>query len=281
MRRFVSSIFLLAGAVFTAQGQWASYPLANLPRTPDGKPNLSAPAPRTSDGKPDLSGTWQARATPYDQLKRLLGGATEALAVPGDDPHSFSKYFLDALWDEKAPEVARPQTLALLGRRLQSGLVDSPANRCVPLGVVQSELTPLPYKIVQTPTLVAMLFEVETTFRQIYLDARKPAADPQPSWMGYSVGKWDGDTLVVESSGFNDQTWLDAIGHGHSEDLHLTERIHRRDVGHLDISITIDDPKMYLKPWTIQVTNDLVTGTDVFEYVCNENEKDVAHMTKR
>lgn len=281
MRRFVSTTVLLAGAAFACYGQWASYPLSNIPRTADGKPNLSAPAPRLASGKPDLSGTWQAEATPYNQLKRLLGNASEALAVPGDDPHTFSKYFLDVLWDEKAPEVARPQTLALLGKRLQSGLLDSPANRCLPLGISQSELTPLPYKIVQTPSLMLMVFEAETTFRQIFLDGRKPAADPNPSYMGYSTGNWDGDTLVVDSIGFNDRTWLDAIGHGHSEDLHLTERLRRRDAGHLDISITFDDPKMYLKPWTISFTNELITDSDVFEYVCNENEKDVVHMTKR
>lgn len=280
MRRFICTTLLLAGAAFTVCGQWASYPLSNVPRTAAGKLNLSAPAPRTPDGKPDLSGTWMVQATPYDQLKRLLGNA-DALAVPGDDPHMLAKYFLDVLWDEKEPEVARPQTLALLGKRLQSGLLDSPANRCLPLGISQSELTPLPYKIVQTPSLVVMVFEAGITFRQIFMDGRKPAADPNPSYMGYSVGKWDGDTLVIDSTGFNDRTWLDAMGHGHSEDLHLTERIRRPDAGHLNISITFDDPKMYLKPWTIQFSNDLLTDSDVFEYVCNENEKDVVHMTKR
>jgi hypothetical protein len=128
--------------------------------------------------------------------------------------------------------------------------------------------------------VTAILYEVDNMFRQVYTDGRKLPVDPQPAWLGYSVGKWEGDTLVVDSSGFNDRSWLDAYGHPHSEALRIQERFHRRDFGHMDLQLTIDDPKMYTRPFAIKVTEVLLPDTDILEYVC-ENETDRAHLPRK
>jgi hypothetical protein len=126
--------------------------------------------------------------------------------------------------------------------------------------------------------VIALLYEQYTRFRQIFIDGRKPPNDPQPSWLGYSVGKWDGDSLVVDTAGFNDRTWLDAFGHPHSEAMRVTERFQRRDFGHMDVQITVDDSKMYTRPFTIKINQRLLPDTDLIESVCLENEKDRAHI---
>ena len=141
-----------------------------------------------------------------------------------------------------------------------------------------ADLLPEPFKIIQTPGEILMLYEVETIFRQIFTDGRKHPTDPSPAWLGYSVGKWDGDTLVVDTMGFNDLSWLDARGHGHSEDMRVEERFHRRDFGHMEVTVTITDPKTFTKPVTINFVEQLLPDTDVFEHICSENEKDAAHQ---
>ena len=144
-----------------------------------------------------------------------------------------------------------------------------------------AETAPGPYKIVQTPALVVMLYERETVFRQIHTDGRKLPSDPQPAWFGYSVGHWDGDTLVVDTAGFNDRGWLDARGHTHSDLLHLTERFHRVDFGHMAIQIMVDDPKTYARSFTVMVNQELLPGSDLIEYFCSENERDLRHFANR
>jgi len=139
------------------------------------------------------------------------------------------------------------------------------------------EMSPAPYKIIQTHGMTAMLYERDTTFRQVYTDGRKLPVDPQPTWLGYSVGKWDGDSLVVETVGFNDRSWLDVRGHTHSDALHLTERFHRLDFGHMEVQLTIDDPKTLSRPFTIKLKQRLQPDTDLLEDFCNENEKDLIH----
>ena len=140
------------------------------------------------------------------------------------------------------------------------------------------EIAPAPYKILQTPRMIAMLYERDTTFRQVYTDGRKLPEDPQPTWLGYSVGKWDGDSLVVDTTGFNDRGWLDARGHTHSEALHITERFHRLDFGHMEVQMTIDDPQTYHRPFTIKLKQHLLPDTDVLEAFCAENERDLPHI---
>jgi hypothetical protein len=272
---------LFTGAVVSAHAQWLNYPSPGTPRTRDGKPNLSAKTPRASNGKPDLSGVWQTELSPPGEIDRLFGNELKAFVVPGDDPTTFSKYFLNILADFKPEQAPIRPAAAELARKNAASARDNPSSKCLPQGIVRADvLSYNPFKIIQTPGVTAILYEVDNMFRQVYTDGRKLPADPQPAWLGYSVGKWEGDTLVVDSVGFNDRSWLDAFGHPHSEDLRIQERFHRRDFGHMDLQLTIDDPKMYTRPFTINVTEVLIPDSDILEYVC-ENETDQAHLPGR
>ena len=273
---------LLALLSISAQAQWVNYPAPGTPRTADGKPNLFAKAPRASNGKPDLSGVWQTEYAPPGENQRLFGNFVN-FAVPGDDPGTFSKYVMNILADFKPEESPmRPEAAELLRKnaeKTRNG--ETPSARCLPHGLPRTDLfNYAPFKMIQTPGVIAVLYEADNTYRQIYTDGRKLPVDPQPAWGGYSVGKWEGDTLVVDAAGFNDKNWLDIAGHPHSEDMHIQERFHRRDFGHMDLSVSIDDPKMYTRSFTVKVTEVLVPDGDVLEMVCNENEKDRTHLEK-
>jgi len=266
----------LAALPALAPAQWLNQPTPGIPRTPDGKPNLAARAPRAADGKPDLSGLWQTEAAPPDLLERLIPGSTN-----GSGEDAPSQYFLNIMVDFKPDEAPlRPDAAALFRQRAKTFTKDSPVSHCLPEGMPMVEIAPAPYKIVQTPGLTVMIYERDTTFRQVYTDGRKLPVDPQPTWLGYSVGKWDGDSLVVDSSGFNDRGWLDARGHTHSEALHLTERFHRLDFGHMEVQMTIDDPKTYTRPFTIKLKQRLLPDTDLLESFCAENERDAPHIVE-
>lgn len=264
----------------SAPAQWLHHPTPGTPRRRDGSPNLAAKAPRASNGKPDLSGAWQAEYTPPGENERLFGNTLGDFVVPGDDPRTFSKYFLNILADFKPDEAPlRPEAAAMFRKR---GNRESPSTRCTPQGIPRGELgNYLPFKIIQTPTVIAVLYEESNTYRQIYTDGRPLPVDPQPTWMGYSIGRWEGDTLVVDAAGFNDRGWLDASGHPQSEDLRIRERFHRRDFGHMDLELTIDDPKTYTRAFTVKATEVLLPDSDVLEYVCTENEKDRDHLAKQ
>ena len=261
-----------------AQAQWLNYPTPGTPRTRDGKPNLTARAPRAPDGRPDLSGVWRVEATPLEEQKRLFGNDIEALSVPGMERDKVSKYAFNILLDFKPEEaLMRPEAAALLRQHLASPDM-RPSTHCLPAGVPLATLFAEVHKIIQTPGLTVILLELDSAYRQIYTDGRKLPANPERLWLGYSVGKWEGDTLVVETAGFNDKSWLDGMGHPHSEAMKVWERYRRRDFGHLDVEITIEDPKMYTKPFTIKVTHLLEADSDILEYFCAENEKDRLHM---
>jgi hypothetical protein len=274
MRRTGRLILGVAAVVACSHAQWVKYPTPGIPRTPDGKPNLTAPAPRASDGKPDLSGVWQVEPTPWPEMKPLVGNLND-LFVPGDDLMEFSKYAINILADFK-PDQAPMRPEATAAFRQPRG-----TNACLPQGLPFVYLPPAPAKWIQTPGLIAIALEGAANLRQIYMDGRKLPADPQPSWAGYSVGRWESDTLVVDTVGFNDKTRLDAMGHPHSEALREIERYHRRDFGHMDVQVTIDDPKMYTRPFTIKYTKLLLPDTDILEYVCEENEKDAQHLGRQ
>jgi len=245
---------IFTGALVCAHAQWLNYPTPGTPRTRDGKPNLSAKAPGASNGKPDLSGVWQTELSPPGEIEGLFGDVFK-YAVPGDDPRTFSKYFLNILADFKPDQAPIKPETAELARKNAENARANPSAQCLPQGIVRDDLLSYnPFKIIQTPGVIAILYEVDNMFRQVYTDGRKLPVDPQPAWVGYSVGKWDGDTLVVDSAGFNDRSWLDAFGHPHSEALRIQERFHRRDFGHMDLQLTIDDPKMYTRSFTIRVT---------------------------
>lgn len=235
--------------------QWVNYPSLGIPRGADGKPDLAAPAPRTPDGKPDLSGVWQAEG---------------------------QEFFFDLAAGLKPGEVVmQPWASALEKERVAKEHGEDPLARCLPHGVPRINTNGLfPFKIIQTPGLVVILYEQLNLFRQIFLDGRKLVNNPNPTWLGYSTGHWDGDTLVIETSGFNDKTWLDTMqGHPASDALHVIERLRRPNFGTLDVVATIDDPKAYTKPWTTRVQKmDLQLDTDIMEFICGENEKDAAHI---
>jgi hypothetical protein len=272
---------LLAATLLCANAQWLNYPTSGTPRTRDGKPNVAAKAPRAPNGKPDLSGVWHIEFAPAGEIERLFGPDTKTYAVPGDDPTTFSKYSFNILADFKPEETPmRPETAALLrARQRPAGGNDA---GCLPLGLPRADLFNFaPFKMIQAPGEIAVLYEAGDSYRQIFTDGRKLPADLQPAWMGYSVGRWDGDTLVVDAAGFTDKTVLDILGHPHSEALRIQERFYRRDFGHMDLSLTIDDPKMYTRPFTVKVTEILVPDSDILEYVCEENEKDRVHLEKQ
>jgi hypothetical protein len=201
------------------------------------------PTPKTPDGKPDLSGVW----TPVNFM--LMGGQ------PSLQP------WADALYKERRANLSK----------------DDPEGHCLPAGVPR--ISPFPMKLVQTPTLVVMLDEGNIhSYRQFFLDGRGHPKDLDPLWMGDSVAKWDGDTLVVDTIGFNDKTWLNGQGLPHSDQLHVTERYQRPDLGHLSVDITMDDPKAFTKPHTFTRTYSLLTDWEIHEYVCNEFNIDAEHL---
>jgi hypothetical protein len=269
---------LFAGALLFAPGQWLNYPTPDTPRGADGKPNLSAKAPRAANGKPDLSGVWRTAYGSPDENERLFGRGVKAFSVPGDDPSTFSKYFIDILVDFPSDSKPMHPAAAALFRQNTERKANSSSARCLPQGLPRTDINSYaPFKIIQTPGVIAVLYEVDNTHRQIYTDGRPLPVDPQPTWGGYSVGRWDGDALVVDAAGFNEGTWLDSGGHPHSDALRIQERFHRRDFGHLDLSLTVDDPKMYTRPFTIKVTELLQPDTDILESVC---EKDLVRLDK-
>ena len=251
---------LLALMAGPADAQWLSYPSSGVPRTAEGKTDLSAPAPKTSEGVSDLSGIWLPDPGP-----RATVGIGDARRSP---------YFIDVTADLKPEDVPfQPAAAAEYKRRVDRQGKDDPTTRCQPTGVPSLDTYPFPFKVVQMPSLVIILYENNTDFRQIFIDGRRLPEDPQPTWMGYSVGRWDGDTLVVDTVGFTDRSWLDRSGHPHSESLHLTERFRRLDVGRMEIAITIDDPKAYTKPITFTQPQRLLADTELLEHFCTDNEK--------
>ena len=244
MFRFAIFVF----ATLPLGAQWLHLPTPGVPRTADGKPNLTAPAPLSPEGKPDLSGLW--------------GRASD-------------KYYNNIAADQE-PGVVQTWAEALYQLRRKDFGKDSMETLCVPFGPAYTTTPYRESRIIQTPAMLAILNN-DLTYRAIFMDGRQLEKDPNPSWMGYSVGHWDGDTLVVESNGYNDKTWLDNTGHPHTESLRVTERYRRADFGHIELQVTFDDPKALTKPITVPIHMELVTDTEMLEYAC-ENERDHAHM---
>jgi hypothetical protein len=277
LRLAVAILAVVAGAAQTGSAQWLHHPTPGTPRLPDGKPNLSARAPRVS-GKPDLSGVWQAEGAPIPELIRLLPGPGGENGLGEDIP---AKYFINILADFKSEDDALLPSAPRRPNAVLNARPDDPGLNCWPAGLPMADLVPAPFKIVQTPRLMMVLYEADTTFRQIFVDGRKHPDDPNPSWMGYSIGKWDGDTFVVDTIGFNDRSWLDGVGHTHSDALHIVERFTRRSLGRMTIEMTLEDPKTFVRPITVTFGLRLLPDTDLIESHCSENEKDSAHMAVR
>jgi hypothetical protein len=259
----------------SVEAQWLNHPDPRIPRTRDGQPNLSAPAPRTN-GKPDLSGVWQTERTPVDEFVKVLGPVFPQLQVDFND---INKYVLSVFWGLKPEEEPlRPEAAAILRQRMTSGEQFQGAY-CLPVSV-PAAMSVLVFKMIQAPDVIVVIPGSGDPPRQVYTDGRSLPKEPEPSWMGHSVGKWQADTLVVETVGINTRAWLDGIGHPRSDAMRITERYRRRDVGHMDLEISFDDPKYYTRPFGYKTALTLVPDTDVLEYVCNENEKSRAHYTK-
>ena len=249
--QLVAAVATLAALVSPVRAQWLDYPTPGIPRTPDGKPDLLAKAPRTPDGKPDLSGVWSGPG-------------------PGGYDRNITK--------DLKPSDIQPWAEKLYQERVRDMGKDSPRASCLPDPFAYYHAVDLA-RIVQTPGVIVILYQGTTNsvHRTIFTDGRKLPENPNPTWMGYSVGHWEGDTLVVDTAGFNDRSWLDIEGHPHTEALRITERFRRRDFGHMDFEMTIDDPKTFTRPFSFKMNKTLVPDSDLLESVC-ENDRSVSHM---
>lgn len=244
------ALALLCATGGTAVAQWLSLPLPGTPRTADGKPNLNAPTPRTPDGKPDLSGIWHMSTRRYNA--NLLAEGTEAPMLP---------------W---AAELYK--------RRVATHGYDRPMTRCMPHGVPDAATAPYFFKLLQTPGVMIQLYEEFHKYRQIHTDGRPLPVDPDPAWYGYSVGRWEGDTFVVDTAGFKEGSWLDNDGHPHTDALRTTERFRRINFGSMEMVVTIDDPKAYSRPWTSGTLGfALQPDTELLEHLC-ENNRDLERL---
>ena len=247
--------------------QWLHYPTPGVPKLANGSPNLEAPMPRTPDGKPDLTGTW----APENNRQCPPEGCPD-MEVPQE--------FFNIAWGLHRDLPLQPWAAEEKKKRMQDNNKDDPVSRCLPGGIVKLHTTPLLKRFIQMPGLLVTLNEMDATYRQIFIDGRPLPEVDLPSAKGYSVGKWDGDTLVVTTKGFKDGLWLDRQGTPMSDAATITERFQRVNYGNMYIEITVDDPKTYAAPWTVKLHHQIVLDTDLIDYLCVENEKDVApgHM---
>ncbi|HXP88687.1 MAG TPA: hypothetical protein VN841_28410 [Bryobacteraceae bacterium] len=247
--------------------QWLGYPTPGVPRTPDGQPNLAAPAPRTADGKPDFSGMWG-----WVNTGKPCGAQCTDTQI--------SREFINIAATLKDPLPYRPWAAEIVKkRRVEQGL--DPNVHCMPRDAPRIWTDDFYKRIFQVQDRVILLMERNMQYRQIFTDGRKIPNDPNPTWNGYSTGHWEGDTLVVETTGFRDDLWLDASGNPLTDQAKMTERIRRPTYGTLEIEITINDMKAYTAPWTVKLTEPLVLDSELIDYYCLENEKDAPHMREQ
>ena len=256
---------VLVLASVTLSAQWLNYPTPGIPRSPDGKPDLHAPPPRGPDGKPDLSGIWQAE----DNRPCPAGGCTD-MNVPQE--------FVNIGWGIKGGLPYQPWAAELVKQRMAQNGMDDPTSHCLPGGPVKGHTERLLRKIVQAPDLILILNERNVSYRQIFTDGRPLPQDPNPSFSGYSSGRWEQDTLVVHTNGLRDGLWLDRSGSPLTDAAKLTERFRRLNFGKLEVEVTLDDPKAYTAPWTVTVTHLILPDSELLDYNCLENEKDGVHL---
>ena len=299
MKAFFKALFIaaiVATVPHAIQAQWPDHPSPDVPKTPDGKPNLEGPTPRTTDGKPDFSGLWaagrgggqrgaaaarggaggQAAAAPGGQAPAAQGGRGQRAAgagaaapdgIPVANFGNAGQGFPDGL-------PFQPWAAELVEKRRADGSKDNPDALCLPMGFLQFHNHPEPRKMVQTPRLLVIMYEANHGLRQIFMDGRQlpKIEDVEPWYYGYSVGRWQGDTLVVETTGFTDLQWLDVRGSPLTSQAKVTERFRRPNFGSLEIEITIDDPKAYTKPWTVKVNQRIMLNTELIEFICEERD---------
>lgn len=268
MRHQLGYLLLAVGSVsgLPLTAQWINYPTLGVPRTLDGKPNLSAACPRTPDGKPDLSGMWVMQAP------QRTGPAN----LPGCEPAA--PEFMNIAASINGGLPYQPWAADLVSKRRAEQRINDPLSHCVPIGIIRLHTVPIYKKVVQVPGLLVLMNEYNASYRQIFTDGRPLPVDPNPSWNAYSSGKWEGDTLVVKSAGFRDGLWLDNTGNPLTQAATITERFRRPNFGNLEIEITVDDPKAYTKPWSVKLNQTIKLDSDLLDLVCNENEKDLKHL---
>ena len=255
---------VFAGVSASLAAQWQLQPSAGVPRTPDGKPNLAAPVPRTADGKPDLSGVW---ANPWATAGR--GGSAPTPVPAGGIPEAtfgnVGAGFKDGL-------PLQPWAAELVRHRMADNSKDNPDAHCLPIGFMQFHEHPQFRKVVEAPGMILIIYEANYGLRQIFMDQRSVPKDPEPWWYGYSRGRWDGDTLVVETTGFTDEIWLDINGNPLTSTGKTIERFRRPNYGTLEIEITVDDPRAYTRPWTVKVTQRIAPDTELNEFICEDRD---------
>jgi hypothetical protein len=268
----VCAVLLLLSGGLCAQlsAQWIGYPTADVPRTKDGKPDLTAPAPRDAEGHPDLSGMWEQ--------DRRAAPPPVANAQPRTGLQPGRGQFWDIGTGMEGGLPYQPWARELMEKRREANSKDNPDVRCLPLGILQTHTHNFIRKYTQVPGEIVSLFERDLEYRQIFTDGRPLPVDPQPTYGGYSSGKWDGDTLVVQTNGLKDGLWADYNGSPLTDAAKITERFRRPDFGHMQIEVTVDDPKAYTKPWTTTIKLAISLNIELLEYICVENEKDSAHM---
>ena len=283
---YLQKLFIttILGALVPLSGQWLDYPTPNVPKTKDGKPDLSAPAPRQANGKPDFSGMWG-----WDAIQPCGSKCTD---------NQISTEFINIaskLVTSTPPATGRgggggrggfgggqlPYTdwaRTLVAKRMADGAKDDPNVHCMPRGMPRIWTDDYYKRIFMAPDRMIILTERNIQYRQIHMDGRSLPADPTPTWNGYSTAEWDGDTLVVHTIGFRDDLWLDSNGNPLTESGKVTERISRPNFGTLQVEMTIEDPKAYTAPWTVRLKQPFVLDSELLDYYCLENEKDAFHM---
>jgi len=260
---------LVALLAVPVAAQWPAFPDGDVPRAANGEIDLDAPPPRSASGTPDFTGVWQ-NAWFYDSQVRPLPESP-----PGEPPPAT---FADVFQNFTGDLPLRPWAAELKAARREQNSKDNPDAHCLPMGIVQFHMHPQPRKLVQTDALLLVLYEGNAGVRQIFTDGRPlPENDPQPWWYGYSVGHWEGDTLVVETTGFRDGGWLDIYGSPLTNEARMVERWRRPSYGRMQIDVTIDDPKAYTEPFTVRVHHrimqDGLFDAELIEFVCDENNR--------
>jgi len=259
IRLRIATVLALSGVLVPASAQWAPHLPPGVPLTANGEPDLDAPPPRTADGKPDLTGVWQG-----------AGGGRASEDADGPPVAGFR----DVGQNIEGGLPLRPEAAALLEERRAGDGADNPEAHCLPMGIMQFHTQGAPRKFIQTPNVLVILYEASMGVRQIFTDGRAlPGDEAHPWWYGYSVGRWDGDTLVVETTGLRDGGWLDIFGSPLTDAARITERFHRVSYGRMEIDVTVDDPKAYTRPWTVRVNQRIMPDQDLIEFVCLENQR--------
>jgi len=275
MRHATSALVATAGLLASVQltAQWVNYPMPGVPRRADGKVNVAAPAPRLADGKPDLSGLWMT-AEPNRGAGR---GTPPPVNVPdeaGDQRNvTASRQMRDIGVDLPGGLPYQPWLIPIVKERTANEAIDDPHIRCLPDNFLRAYGLPHLLKFVHSPQLLVVLNEMNAGYRQVFTDGRPLPKDPNPSWQGYSSARWSGDTLVIDTIGLRDDTWIDWNGSVLTEAAKVREEIRRPDFGHLDIKVTVDDSKAYTKPWSVTLRQRIVVDTDLIDEICLENEK--------